>query len=299
MKKILKTLGLGIFFLIFFLILTFPFSRLLPKARQLLQDSLRNALGSNVTCDIEGLGFSLPMGLAWSAVNCDDAAGKSLIALSEGSLSLWLGSQTLRSSLGKNSSMHLSADAGLKGNPSRITIELEKVSLEKLTPMLLALLGKANPGVASFAKGAKLLGAISGRIDMPLKNFKRASGQVDLNIEGLKLPSQSLLDLIGLPELSFTKSAVKATLNAGKLNISEANFISSQLSGKAEGTAQLDEPLSKSIPNITVKWKVEKSDALRSTPWGKLLTEAPCPSPDSDSFCTKRIARMSDLSFSY
>jgi hypothetical protein len=95
-------------------------------------------------------------------------------------------------------------------------------------------------------------------------------------------------------DLNFSKSSLKVGLSNGKMTLSDVNFISDQLSGKAEGNIEISEDLKKSMGNLTLKWKLEKSDAVLSSLLGPMLVNN-CPSPDSEGFCTRRYQRLSEL----
>jgi hypothetical protein len=143
--------------------------------------------------------------------------------------------------------------------------------------------------------GLEIEGKISGQLDLPLAPLHRSSGQVDLKLEGLRLPPQNLLKFMGISEVKFSQAEAKLKLTQGRLEINTFSFLSDLISAKASGNFQFNENFDASNGSIELKWQVVASDALRSSPFGSRLLNAECPNPDAQQFCTKRMSRISDF----
>jgi type II secretion system protein N len=285
-RSIVKWSLLGLSLFVLFLVLTFPFSRLGRPVAQMIEQALMTNLGLRASCQIQGLHLSFPLGLRWELLHCKNAQGLDLLQLRSGRVSLLPGMQSFSATWGQGQ-IQLKPAISLSGQISRISGDLTALSLTDLSPLLGALISRMNPAVS----GLLLEGSLNSNFDLPFKNLARASGSLDLQLQNLKLPNQALLRMIGLNELSFKTSEVRAALSSGTVTISSAQFLSEHLSGKAEGTLSVGETWAESTPNIMLKWKVTRSDALMSSFIGSQLVNAPCPTPDSEGFCTQRLQR--------
>jgi type II secretion system protein N len=289
MKRILQITFVSLFLFILFLVLTFPFSRLGPKIQASLENNLSNFLGLTVNCDLDNFDFSFPAGVQWKTLNCKTAVGP-VLEIANGSLSFFP-TQTLKGKMGKGN-IQISTNLRYKKPPTYISAQFENVPVEKLSPLVLNFVHRENPLVP---QDVKIEGNLQGKLTWPLKNLAKDKGSIDLRIDGLKLPSQNLIKQFGLSELAFTKAALRAELSSGKLNILDAALLSQHLSGKVEGQSDLQEDFFKSSANLSLKWKIQKSDALMSSGLGALIGSLPCPSPDSEGFCTRKITRLAEL----
>ena len=289
MRNIIQTSLLGLSLFILFLIFTFPFSRLGPKVQITIENGLKSLTQTTVNCDLEGFDYSFPFGVKWKNLSCRNLRD-SILEISNGSLSVFP-SQKIAGQMGAGS-FQATTSMGLKKSPSRISAQFESIPTEKISPLIMVFVSRLNP---LLPRDMKMTGKLQGKIDWPLKNLTKESGSIDLKIDSLNLPEQSLLKQIGLKTLAFSKADMKANLQAGKLSIAEAAFLSPHLSAKVEGQADLQDDLSKSTANLSLKWKVQRSDAMQSSMLGAILLAAPCPSPDSEGFCTRRITRISEL----
>lgn len=289
--KVFKTIGLSLLCLIFFLVLTFPFKRMAPLARKNIENFLYSSFGISANCSLDDFDLNFPIGVRFSKLICsDDVANQRVLELGETSLILLPKYQSLQTEIGKGG-LNLKANMSFNSPPTRIDAEFLDIPLERLLPILMRTANRAFPAAPKYFKAE---GRLQGKINIPFRNLQKEKGQIDLQFSSLKIPQQSQLDLIGIKDLSFSKSSLKVNLNNGKLSFSDVNFLSQQLSGKVEGNLELTDDIRKSVGNITLKWKIEKSDAVLSSLFGPMMANN-CPSPDSDGFCTRRILRVSDL----
>lgn len=291
MKRTLKTLAIGFGFLVFFLFVTFPYSRLAPKLRHLIETGIRSNFGISVNCEIENFDLYFPVGIQWSKLSCLTYADERFLEITDGKLLLLPSHQSLSGRIGKGD-VSFKANAGLRSMPSRISSRFGNVPLEQLTPILLAAGNRMNSNVP---RQMKITGVLNGTFDLPLTQPQKENGSLDLRMDSLAIPSQSLLDLIGLKDLTFSKATAKASITGGKLTIVDTQFLSDHLSAKVDGQMDLQDEIAKSAGSISLKWKVSKSDALLSTPIGQMLAHSPCPSPDTEGFCTRKIQRLSEM----
>lgn len=292
-KNVLKYVGAGLGLFLVFLFLTFPFQRLGPKISSVIEQGLSSVTGGRTACQLQGFDFRFPLGVQWEKLLCTDTFGGPLISLDHTSATLLPGYQKFSSRM-EGGSLEVKTNAGIKSGPSFIEGTLQDVPLKNLSPLLGGLISRMNPAIRDL----KIEGRIQGEFEIPLKSFASKPGAINLDIKGFKLPQQSALNLIGLKELPFSKATIKATSSAGKLTVSDISFLSDHLSGKVEGGMDLNDELGLSTPNLTLKWNVQKSDALLSTPVGTFLASAPCPNPDAQGFCSKRVTRMQDFQMS-
>jgi hypothetical protein len=288
MKENIKIAGVSIFFFILFIIVTFPYPRLGPKGTDLIEDFMKTQLNLSLNCDVDGFDFNAPFGFEWDSLACYTRADELFIRLKDGAIS-YFPKKKLRGNLGRG-------QLELKTSSSRIEGSFKKIPLPELAPLLLGVANSMNPNIP---KNLKLEGFLNGSIDLPLKDYDTSDGKLDLKFQELKLPQQSLLDLIGLQGLTFTKSSLSADLKKGKMKFTNIDFASDHVSGKMEGDMTLKEDIKKSSGSVFLKWKVTKSDAILSSPIGGALVNAPCPRPDVDGYCTRRITRFMDLFRSY
>lgn len=289
MKKIIKSISLGLFFLMFFLVWTFPYSRLGPKIQTLLEKNLQQLLGADVQCSVTDFDFALPLGFQWEDLDCRTGETP-VFQLKKARLSI-LFRQELSGQIGKGR-LILATNLGFKSPPSRVRLELQNTELTDLSRFTALLLHHWNPIIPTTLDFA---GALSGVIDLPLRNFQKEKGSIDITVDKFRFPQQPFLELIGLKGLNFSKSAIKASLEGGRLSIKDAAFLSDTISGKAEGSIDLLDDLMKSSAALTLKWKIQKTGALLSAPMGQVLANFPCPNADSDGFCSKKVNRLADL----
>ncbi|MBN8555980.1 MAG: type II secretion system protein GspN [Deltaproteobacteria bacterium] len=289
MRNIIQTILLGLALFIFFLIFTFPFSRLGPKVQVAIENGFKNFMQTPVNCDLDGFNYSFPFGIKWKNLSCRNLRD-SILEVSNGNLSFFP-SQKVSGQIGAGK-FQISTDIGIKKSPSRVSAQLDSIPMEKISPLVMVLVARANP---LLPRDMKMTGKLQGKMDWPLKNLSKESGALDLKFDALTLPEQSLLRQIGLKNLVFSKADIKANLNLGKLTFTDTAFLSPHLSGKVDGQADLQDDLAKSTASLNLKWKVQRSDAMQSSMLGAILLAAPCPSPDSEGFCTRRINRLADL----
>jgi hypothetical protein len=290
-KSILKVTGISFLFFLFFLVMTFPFQRLAPKVSGFIESGLQSALGLRASCHLLGFDLAFPLGIKWSSLSCTNSFGEPLLSFGDTRINVLPGYQKVSAGVDKGT-LTLKMNAGLRSAPTRISGELSSVSLATLSPLISAGISRASPAVRDI----RLEGLAEGSFEIPLRSFATEPGALDIEFKGLKLPDQSTLKMIGLKELPFKRAVIKATSSAGKLNFTNVEFLSDHLSGKVEGSMDLNDEFSKSIPNVLLKWSVQKSDALMSSPIGSFLANSPCPSPDAQGFCSRRITRMQDFS---
>ena len=281
----------GLFLFVVFLLLTFPFPRLKPIVVKEMQRAIQGFAGTSISCDLQGFNFHFPLGVKWSRLQCIDPRGQNFLELNDVTLITLPKYQSLKGSIGSGT-LDVTTNAGLGSAPSQLTARINQVPLESLSSLISNMITKANPMVRDL----QFAGSLTGSVELPLTDYRIRPGSLQVEIKGFKLPPQSNLKMIGLVQgLDFSKSVVKANLSGGKLTISEAAFLSDHISGKAEGSIDLAETLNQSAGNLTLKWQVKRSDAIMSAPLGMAIASAPCPNPDSEGFCTRKISRFSDL----
>jgi len=292
-KVLLKYAGAGFALFSIFLFLTFPFQRLGPKISSGLETLFSSFTGGRTTCSIQSFDFHFPLGVEWEHLSCSDTFGNVLVNLGKTSATLLPGYQKVSGVL-EGGSFLIKSNAGIRSAPSFVEGTMNDVALKNLSPLISSLISRVSPAIRDL----KIEGSLQGNFEIPLQSLATKPGSIDITIKNFKLPQQSTLNLIGLKDLPFSKATIKATSSAGKLTISDISFISDHLSGKVEGSMDLNDDLALSTPNLSLKWNVQKSDALLSTPVGSFLASSPCPSPDSQGFCSRRVTRMQDFKLS-
>lgn len=283
--------GLSLFGLfLFFLLLTFPYSRLGPKLESALERALQLSFGRQVDCTIEGFNLTLPFGFSWNAMRCEVMQNRSLFEFGTGRYQFFFTSHSLQTKIGEGQiKAHLSG--GFR-SPSHVELDLEMVPLAHFLPGTLLFANRINPRIPI---DLKIEGFLMGQVNFPLQDLPSKNGAINLSLNNLKLPKQPLLDLISLDEIKFSKAVIKASLENGKLEVQEVEAKSPLATGKAEGFIKFEEDINKSTADLKLKWKIQESDALRSTPVGQIMINSPCPSQDTESFCTKRVTRLDSL----
>lgn len=293
-KGWLKIAGIGLVFLVIFLIGTFPFSRLGPKISLQLEKVLSQVFSTKVTCQVIGFGFQLPFGFGWDHLICHDVSGNALIELKNSQITALPGYQKVSGKLDKGS-FSVITNAGLRSGPTRIEGDLRQIPLEQISPIISMAISKASP----FVRDLKFEGLVTGKFELPLKSVTTSPGSVDLEFKDFRLPEQSMIKQIGLKDLPFKRSVLKAVMSAGKISITEVAFLSDHVSGKVEGGADLKDPLAQSMLNLTLKWQIQKSDALLASTFGPLLASAPCPNQDAQGFCARKVTRIQELGMNF
>ena len=289
-RQTLVVVGLFVLFFIW----TFPTERLGPKLANLIAKQLSVILpGAPADCDIQSLGFALPIGVKMNALSCRAGSPLPFLDLKNVSLRLIPFNQTASADLGSGH-VELSSNASLLSfKPSKIGVRVQKLNLEKATPLVTTFL---PPQMRMFiTSDFKIFGTLDADIQAPTGQLYKSSGLLNLTIKDLTLPRQSILEQVGLQDLKFTSSQAKITLTNGKLDINNFEFLSDTFSQKASGSFQFLENIEASTGSIDLKWQVTASDALRNSFLGRRLLEAPCPNPDSQRFCTRRLTKFSDL----
>ncbi len=302
MKTIIQTAILSLLLFIFFLLWTFPFNRLGPRVRNELEKVIGREMRIQAQCNVEGFDFAFPLGVKWQKLGCV-APQFTLFDFDSGRLNLFPFFRGITTEVGKGR-MKIKIDFAGLIIPAKTSEDIlgihatfDNVPVEKFLPVVMANAPKIH---FALPQEIKLQGILQGKVDLPLRDMNRKDGSVDLRFTNLKAPSQMLLENLGLKELNFSKSNIKAELNAGKLQIQDLAFLSKEISGKVEGAVDLSTgDFNKATPNLTLKWQIVKSDALMASYLGQALVAAPCPSPDEQGFCTRRINRMQDFKSSY
>ncbi len=291
MKKVLQLLGWGIGFFILFLILTFPFSRLGPKIRSWLEQSLTTLVYNPVKCELEGFGLSAPFGFKAEKLRCLVRNDREMINFKNIQLLILPGRQSLKTKL-DSGELWVRTNWGLRSTPDRMEATFNKVPVQNVMPLVMALANRLSSMIPSQLD---IEGLVTGELNLPLQRLETTDGSMNIEFSSLRLPPQAFLDIAGFKELSFSKAALKAEINAGKLTIKDIAFLSEPLSGKLDGQLDLQSDLSRSSGNLILKWKIQKTDALMKALYGQILANIPCPAPDSEGFCTKRFVRLGDL----
>lgn len=289
MKKWIQYGLISLSFFVLFFILTFPTERLAPRISQQAEKILSQLLGPGVQCETSDFGFAFPLKIKLRDFVCQQGRD-SILNFKNIYLGFGLFSQSLRLETLKGS-MQISGSFLPSLSPSRISADFDHFPIESIAPLVFEILRGQIRNIVQ----PELQGEIDGKLDLPIKEFWKSNGSVDLQFPSLQLPSQSMLELIGLQELKFNTAELKANLSNGKLKIESAQFLSNELSGKAAGELELQEAIMDSTGDLSLKWKIVRSTALQSSLLGPQLLQAPCPSQDSDGFCTKKINRLSEI----
>ncbi len=291
MKKVFQTFFLSLSLILAFLVITFPYSRLSPKVRKELEKFLSQNMNIQARCTLDGMDYSFPLGIRFEKLQCiDSSQNLKVLDFGETTITTLPTFQKLSTDIGQG---HLTfkTNAGFKSPPTSIVAQFEGVPIDKIMPALGGALSRVNYLIPKYIKAE---GKVDGVIDWPLTQMQTKSGTIDLQFKNLKLPNQSQLESFGIRDLAFSKSNIKVQLNRGRLTFSDVAFIAQQVSGKIEGNLEIGEDIKKSLGNISLKWKVEKSDAVLKSPLGMAISSI-CPSPDSDGFCTRKYTRLSEM----
>lgn len=93
-----------------------------------------------------------------------------------------------------------------------------------------------------------LVGTLSGAADfhIDVEDTKQSSGSFTLSAEGMGVGPGSNIAGFGLPEVSFTKAAIAAEVEDGKLVLSDGTFESSLLSATLSGEITLNKKFARS-----------------------------------------------------
>lgn len=93
-----------------------------------------------------------------------------------------------------------------------------------------------------------LVGTLTGSADFHIdtEDTKQSSGSFTLSADGMGIGAGSNISGFGLPEVSFTKAAIAAEVDEGKLVLSEGTFESSVLSATLSGEITLNKKFARS-----------------------------------------------------
>lgn len=93
-----------------------------------------------------------------------------------------------------------------------------------------------------------LVGTLAGSAEFHIdtEDTKQSSGSFTLSAEGMGIGAGSTISGFGLPEVSFTKAAIAAEVEEGKLVLSEGTFESSMLSATLSGEITLNKKFARS-----------------------------------------------------
>ena len=293
MTRKIKTFFISLSFLILFMIVTFPYYRMGPKGTKLIEDFFAQSMRIDLSCDVEGFNASFPIGFEWDRLSCYTVSDELFLQLKNAKLKSFITKQSLKGDIGRGQLELKASTSGItKVKVKRIQAKFDKVPIKQISTPLFIILNSQNPMVP---EDIKLEGNLSGEIDFPTVGYHEGTGKIDLKLENFKAPKQSHLDMIGLQELAFTKSVLKANLLKGKLKFTDMELSSDHISAKLSGDLALKENFQKSSGSMTLKWKITESDAIQNSRFGGILLAMPCPGQDREGYCSRRTTRFSDL----
>jgi|GEM_PF-3896254 len=289
-KRWLLLIASGFALYLIFLIISFPFDRLGPKISREIEIFLSRSLPGEYHGEISGLHYQLPIDFGIDQLRCNEM-GDPFLSLQKIKLLLIPYHQSFSANMGSGH-IEMASNMGITGSASQFRAMLKHVNVKTLFPMVYEILRSFT---LNLPLQPEIDGYVTGQINLPLKNFLTGQAFVKLNFDQLRLPSQPTLDLIGLSELKFTNAKIDLEMKDSQLKVNSLQFLSSSLSGKLEGDLNLNPSVLDSSGNLVMKWKVQKSDALMGSLLGPQLLNAPCPSPDNQGFCTRRITKLSEF----
>lgn len=290
-KKILLVSSFSLFCLFLFLIITFPLERVGPRIARVVESNLSRSLRGTYECQLDDLSLHFPLGFQSSKFSCQSNR-ENLFNFHDLSVTLLPWVIRVSSGIGQGQ-MDLQIQKSLFSMSfTKLDVSFQDTPLTNLMPLIFQMAKQVSPAVI----GIEMTGMLQGEASIPLIEFSKKSGHLDIQIKNFKLPAQSTLELIGLTELNFQIAQAKAGLEDGVLDIQEIAFIAPEMGGKVNGSLKLDEEnMMDSSGELTLKWKFQKSDALLNSLLGPQLLNGPCPSPDSQGFCTRKINRLSEV----
>lgn len=291
MKKWAVRLLVGIFLFFVFVLLSFPWNRLAPRLAQLMSNFFTQEFRKPYTCEIKDLSTLWNLKIKFDGLKCTDVSGADLIDFDKIEIRVLPFVQSLHLQM-NSGEIQASTNSAFGGAPSNLELKLKDIQVSRVLPLVLS---AANAFLFPTVTNLLVDGMISGSVQWPLKNMANSNGEIQIDLSRLNLPQQSYLELLGLPEISFSPTKIDLELQKGVLNFKEAAISSEFLSGKLEGQWSMTENLSESNGDLLLKWKIQSSDAMRNSFVGQMLLNAPCPSPDALGFCTRRITRISDF----
>lgn len=272
---------------IFFFILHFPLNRLGPKIAREIETALQLGLGVQASCRLEGFGLAFPLGVSSDRFECKTRRDQ-LFQFDSLTARLGLGNLSLRV---KSGSGEMSLQSPLSSSPDHLSFKFQNFPIERLMPLIDEVARAANPAHLQI----KVAGNLTGSAELPLTQLHQAEALIDLKFENLLLPEQSVLTFIGINQLKFNKSELKATLTDGNLQIDSAEFLANEIAAKVSGQMKLAEQLADSTGMIEFKWKIARTPAIENSLWGPSLLNSPCPGQDEEGFCTQRITKLGDM----
>lgn len=293
MKRIflIASVFLGLMFI--FAIMTFPYERLAGPLTSALENGLQQSLGEKLDCQFDDLDFGLFSGLQTQKLECIDRQGSARIKLVDLQILALPFYQSLTTGFDKNSTGRLAFTShALFSTPSQLSLEFESIALKNLLPFILA---GVPPGQRFFIQDLDVAGLATGRADIPLKSLHNSNATVDLRIESLAIPSQSLLDTLNLKPINFEKARFLVDMKRGSINFQEVEVLSEDISAKVQGSFKVDEPLDQSQGQILLKWKIGTRSSLRNSSIAAQLVNGPCPQPDAEGFCTREFNNLEML----
>ncbi|TVQ80414.1 MAG: hypothetical protein EA369_02710 [Bradymonadales bacterium] len=291
MKRKLKYAALGLGLFSFFLVITFPFDRLVTPLNRLSSQVLSQATGHSFECRMGIPQISWTLSVRSSSLRCE---APRMPDIEFRNLELRLLPWKHRLSLRQGEDAQLSASVWMRpwSPPRRTRLELDRFQAETLLPLVFGAIRMTGTPVAF---DLEMQGRITGLVDLPLRDFERANGEVQLRFEDMKIPRQALLDLIGLQDLSVDPAVIHARIDRGHVSIEEVRLQSETAAIELEGGWQLTENLEESTGNLLFRWRIQESDATRRSFLGPLLRQNFCQSVDPQGFCQIRFARLSDF----
>lgn len=290
MKRWLGFISLGVVLFVIFFMTTFPFERIGPLIVTQVEKALNQSIGRGFQCEGSGFGYAFPFGAQFERLKCSQRRSE-VFDLRDLKITALPYSQKISTFYG-NGQLELETNIGLSGQATRVSGELNKIDLGLLAPLAFDLAGRLGQRI--FIR-PEFEGLIDGQFELPLQNFKSGSGYAKLKVNSLRMPQQLILSQIGLTELEFNKAEFDVQLEDGTVNFNQADLLSDILSAKLSGSLNLSSETRAPTGNMTFKWKVRESDALRRSSFGGFLLNADCPSRDSEGFCSKRITQFSEI----
>jgi type II secretion system protein N len=232
----------GIFCVLLFSYLLFPYYALKPK----FESALSKAIDMDVS--INGIKPALPIGWTMVGLNISGDHAMDSLTLKPGILPLIIGelSMGVKITEGKGLLKGSFATTFLKiGNRVDITLHMKKFELSV---------------IKHFSKKLdELSGTVNGDVDVTYikKQPERSNGEIDLLIENGQIP----LNIPGFPiaAIPFSKFELKANMSNGLLKLSKADLSGNDVSGNMRGDIKMGSSIQTSNLNFIIDLKLSQA----------------------------------------
>jgi type II secretion system protein N len=240
-KKFLFTLY-GIFCVLLFSYLLFPYYALKPKFESALSSTI------NMDVSINAIKPALPLGWTMVGLNISGEHAMDSLTLKPGILPLFIGEFSLGVKIteGKGILEGSLATTFLKiGNRIDVNLHMKKFGLSV---------------TKHFSKKFdELSGTVNGDVDVTYikKQPERSNGEIDLLIDNGQIP----LNIPGFPiaAIPFSKFELKADMSNGLLKVSKADLSGNDVSGNMRGDVKMGSSIMASNLNFIINLKLSQA----------------------------------------